>query len=134
MTETQQTEKPTREWYGEQLTAIDAEKQAATQQERELRGEIQRAEAELEVAHRDFAAGGKKPTHGDLVRAMTAADAETKLKQQRGELPVRTAARPASNLDASAIASKGNSIESPHGSAFRRGASPNRGPKLPSDR
>ena len=129
-----QTEKPTREWYGEQLSAIDAEKQAATQQERELRNQIRQAEAELEVAHRDFAAGGKKPTHGDLVRAMSAADAETKLKQQRGELPVRAAARPASPLDSCAIAAKGNHSEAPHGQAFRRGASLNRGPKLPSDR
>lgn len=127
-------EKPTREWYAEQLSAIDAEKQDATRRERDLRIELRQAEAELETVHRDFAAGGKKPTHGDLVRAMTVADAETKLKQQRGELPTRAAARPASPLDACSIAAKGNHSEAPHGQAFRRGASINRGPKLPSDR
>ena len=134
MTETQQSEKPTREWYAEQLNTIDATKQAAVKRERDLRDQIGIAQREIEIAHADYIAGSKKPTHGDLVRAMTAADAETKLKQQRGELPARQSPRPASPLDASAIASKGNHSEAPHGGAFRRGASPNRGPRLPSEK
>jgi hypothetical protein len=132
--ETQTETKPTRDQYAAEINMATTARQTATRRERDLREELHQAAVALDIAHREFVLGAHKPTPQEILKAVVEREAEQKLKMKRGELPARMAPRAASPLDASAIQSKGHSIDSPRGSAFRRGNSPVRGGRLPSQR